>query len=166
MEKMAHDGFTLIEIIATLVLVGILTVTVGLFVVTGLNSYFSSKDAGESALAARIAFQRIGKELGTMDVVKSIVTDTSIQYTSSDKDLRGTREIRYDSAAQQIYLNVGGTDHLLLDSVKAFKLRASTADMDGNGSSDIADIDVGITLSDNAPVLETWIYPRTVIPWP
>ena len=162
----AHKGFTLIEVIATLVLVGILSVTVGLFIVTGLNSYFSSKDAGQAALAARIAFQRIDKELGDLKTVTSFVTDTSIQYTSNDKNLPGNREIHYTGADHKIYLKVGGTDYLLLDSVKAFKLQKTTADLDNKGSSDIAYIDVGIKLLDDAPMMETWIYPRSVIASP
>jgi prepilin-type N-terminal cleavage/methylation domain-containing protein len=63
-------GFTLVEVIASLVIVGILGAIAGMGIVTGLRGYLQAKENGHLAQKAQIALTRINRELiGLTDVV-------------------------------------------------------------------------------------------------
>ena len=70
-------GFTLIEIIVTLVLVGILSVFAGLFLTSFLNSYFLVKNNSDTAMKAQMAMDRISAELRDVSAV-SVLTNNSL----------------------------------------------------------------------------------------
>ena len=56
-------GFTLVEVIASLVIVGILGAIAGMGIVTGLRGYMQAKENGHLAQKAQIALTRINREL-------------------------------------------------------------------------------------------------------
>ena len=56
-------GFTLVEVIASLVIVGILGAIAGMGIVTGLRGYLQAKENGHLAQKAQIALTRINREL-------------------------------------------------------------------------------------------------------
>jgi len=56
-------GFTLIEVIASLVIVGILGAIAGMGIVTGMRGYLQAKENGHLAQKAQIALTRINREL-------------------------------------------------------------------------------------------------------
>jgi prepilin-type N-terminal cleavage/methylation domain-containing protein len=102
----AQKGFTLVELIVTLVLVGIIGTFTTLFMYTGLNGYLRAKDTSEGALKAQIALDRISLELRDIDKIDLVTysDDTRIDYTSvtlpgnrvSDFTLRMTpQELNY-----------------------------------------------------------------------
>jgi prepilin-type N-terminal cleavage/methylation domain-containing protein len=63
-------GFTLIEVIASLVIVGILGAIAGMGIVTGMRGYLQAKENGHLAQKAQIALTRINRELiGLTDVI-------------------------------------------------------------------------------------------------
>ena len=63
-------GFTLVEVIASLVIVGILGAIAGMGIVTGMRGYLQAKENGHLAQKAQIAMTRIYRELiGLTDVV-------------------------------------------------------------------------------------------------
>ena len=57
-----EKGFTLVELVVTLVLVGIIGTFTTLFMYTGLNGYLRAKDTSEETLKAQIALDRISLE--------------------------------------------------------------------------------------------------------
>ena len=79
-----------IEIVVTLVLVGILSVFAGLFMTTFLNGYFMVKNNSDTAMKAQMALDRISLELQNISPVSSavvspvsVLTDNSlITYTN------------------------------------------------------------------------------------
>ena len=67
----SQNGFTLVELIITIVLVGIIATFTTLFMYTGLNSYLRAKDTSEGALKAQIALDRISLELRDIDTINA-----------------------------------------------------------------------------------------------
>lgn len=152
-------GFTLIEMIVTLVLVGILSVFAGLFMTTYLNGYFMVKNNTETAMKAQMALDRMSLELKDATAV-SVLTDNSlITYTNS---LGANRTIKFVSP--NIYLSTPA-DQILIDQVQAFALSAVYDNVYNVAANDVAFIDIGFTVSGYNP-FSTRIFPRTRIPHP
>ncbi|MFH1980879.1 MAG: prepilin-type N-terminal cleavage/methylation domain-containing protein [Pseudomonadota bacterium] len=124
------DGFTLVEVIASLLLVGILASVAGMFIVTGIKGYETATTASEGALKAQIAINRMYAELTGIDPTQTItvVTDTSIAYTHAVLTPNLTRTLSYDSAQKRINLTTTGGTYPLIGDISAFKLSAAPAD--------------------------------------
>lgn len=169
MKKRPQGGFVLIELVATLVLVGIIGVFAGLFLYTGINGFITSKRNSETALAAQIALDRISAELR---YISSITASSANSITYRSKDLPGTRRLRYDSGARTINLEVTGVpnpvgEKPLLDKVSSFSLALDSANMDNSGGNEeISTIRIGFTVTDVGTQFNARIHPRLFIPKP
>ena len=62
-DRRRHHGFTLIEAILSIVLIGIVTISVGNLMVTGLSSYSLITDRREALQEARLAVNMMTNEL-------------------------------------------------------------------------------------------------------
>ena len=71
--KTHATGFTLVEVIASLLIVGILGAIAGMGIVTGLRGYMQAKENGHLAQKAQIALTRINREL--MELTDVIARD-------------------------------------------------------------------------------------------
>ena len=112
-KRRPQGGFVLIELVATLVLIGMIGAFAGFFLYTGINGFIASKRNSETALAAQVALDRISTELRNISSLPAApVANTSITYRSNDKDLTGTRRIRYDSSARIIYFSRDGVEKM------------------------------------------------------
>ena len=94
-------GFTLIEIVVTLVLVGILSVFAGLFMTTFLNGYFMVKNNSDTAMKAQMALDRISIELRDATAV-SVLTDNSLITYKNPSG--ADRTIKFVVVGSNIYL--------------------------------------------------------------
>jgi len=161
-------GFTLVELIVTMVLVGIIGTFTTLFMYTGLNGYLRAKDTSEGALKAQIALDRIGLELRDIDRITDYNADTNVDYNSVT--LPGDRRIRFNDPAPaggtdgEILLSVGGTENLLLDnvSVDTFSMTITFKDLNyyGDNVDEIEAIDISFTVGDIERPFRTRIFPR------
>jgi prepilin-type N-terminal cleavage/methylation domain-containing protein len=160
-------GFTLIEIIVTLALVGILSVFVGLFLTSFLNSYFLVKNNSDTAMKAQMALDRISSELRNISPVSasvpspvSVLTDnTLITYTNQAGSVRTIKIL-----GSNLYLSTV-SDNLLIDHVQTFQLSATYRNVYNIAANDMAFIDVGFTVA-GYPPFRTRIFPRNRIPHP
>jgi prepilin-type N-terminal cleavage/methylation domain-containing protein len=162
-------GFTLIELVATLVLVGLIGTFVGFFLLTGASGFLTSRSASETALKAQAALDRIALELRHIASLPSAPqANTRITYTSSSRDLPGTRQIRFNAATSEIFLDVDSAAHLLLDGIQGFQLGWTAADLDasGDGQNEIARIRVEFTVQEMTVPFAVEIYPRGMLPSP
>jgi prepilin-type N-terminal cleavage/methylation domain-containing protein len=96
--KLDARGFTLIEVIASLILLGIMAVMAGMGIVQITKQYVFAQKAGESAQVAQVAMARMVKELALCSVASAAgdkaitfkkpplatVVDTTIGWTGSD----------------------------------------------------------------------------------
>jgi prepilin-type N-terminal cleavage/methylation domain-containing protein len=152
-------GFTLIEIIVTLVLVGILSVFAGLFMTSFLNSYFLVKNNSDTAMKAQMAMDRISLELKNVSAVSSLTDNSLITYTNPSG---AGRTIKFVGA--NLYLSTP-SDNILIDHIQAFQLSATYRDVYHIAANDLAFIDIGFTIAGYTP-FSTRIFPRNRIPHP
>jgi prepilin-type N-terminal cleavage/methylation domain-containing protein len=161
-----QKGFTLVELIVTLVLVGIIGTFTTLFMYTGLNGYLRAKDTSEGALKAQIALDRISLELKDINNIAAYNSDTNIDYTS--ETLPFARRIRYDSGNDEILLGVAGNEYLLVDGVQTFSLSANSKDLNyySGGALEVESIEVSFTVGEIERSFDSRIFPRHMVPEP
>ncbi len=161
-------GFTLIELIAVVVILGIVSVFAGFFLSTGMRGNLMAKQAQENAQKGQIALQRIALELRDVNGgpgagnTTPIVTASSIQYTSSQAALDGTRTLAYNAISDQITLTpASGVAHPLLDDVASCTMNSTGQDTNRN-----IVFTVTFTLDGTAKPFSITVKPRHSIPTP
>jgi len=164
--SLSKDGFTLIEIVVSLILVGIIASFSAVFLVSGVQNFFLTRDAVEAAFRAEVAVNRMALELRSISengLPNLPVLNTSITYTSDDVNLPGTRKLEFKNG--NLYLVVNTTDYLLMGDVTNPQLSANYADMDNDGSDEVAYIDISFTVS-AMPAFSVRVFPRNMVPKP
>ncbi|UCE56848.1 MAG: hypothetical protein JSV31_15820 [Desulfobacterales bacterium] len=154
------NGFILIEIIVSTILLGIIGIFTSMFLYTATKGYLISKQTTDGAMKAQIALDRINLELRRVNAVPNFTQDTCITYTTDD--LPGTRKIIYDSNAHTISIDVNGNANVLLDQISTFNLSYKGANLDtSDGDSEIAGIIIEFTMTDIGRPFKIQIYPRS-----
>ena len=160
-------GFILIEIVITVMLIGVIGSFVSFFLYTGVKGYFSTKQATEGALKSQVAMDRISLELRNARTVTSAAGD-SITYTSDD--FPGIqRRIRWDSDTKYIYLWIdsnGGNpeaENTILDNIESFEINIDSGNLDNNSGDEISGIRIALTSADIGSGFNLQIYPRNFI---
>ena len=156
-----QKGFALIELMAVIILVGIIATFAAFFLTTGFNGYLNSKSTNEGALNAQMALDRISMELRNISDITTTPSSTSITYRS--EELTGTRTLKY--VGNEIIINVDATDYRLLDNISSFNLSFATGNIDHNPASDeeVAGIGVEFVLNDIGQIFRTNIIPRNMV---
>jgi type II secretory pathway pseudopilin PulG len=152
-------GFTRVEIVITLVLVGILSVFAGLFMTTFLNGYFMVKNNSDTAMKAQMALDRMSIELRDVSGVSALTDNSLITYTNPSG---AGRTIKF--VGSNIYLSTPA-DNILIDHVEAFQLSATYGNVYNVAANDVAFIDIGFTVTGYNPFSKR-IFPRTRIAHP
>jgi prepilin-type N-terminal cleavage/methylation domain-containing protein len=155
------QGFALIELMAVIILVGIIATFSAFFLRTGFNGYLNTKNNTEGALNAQMALDRISMELRNISDITSTPSGTSVTYKS--EELTGTRTLKY--VGNEIIINVDATDYRLLDNISSFNLDFDTRDLDHYPPSDeeVAGIDVDFEVNDIGQNFRTNIIPRNMV---
>jgi len=164
-----HSGFVLIELVVTLILIGVIGAFTSLFLYTGVTGFITSKKISETALKTQIAMDRIGIELRNMvqdtTTPVPVFASNSIRYKTDKTEMPGTREIIFDS--NRLRLIVNGTSYLLLDGVQSFTVAADALDMDNeNSDNELSAIRIGMQMVDVGTQFTMRFYPRNPINMP
>ncbi|MGK0240694.1 MAG: prepilin-type N-terminal cleavage/methylation domain-containing protein [Candidatus Pelagisphaera sp.] len=121
----SRAGFTLIEIIAVLILTSLALVFTAMLLVTSTEVFISNKEAVEDSQKIRVAMNRLVKELtfaGTGSV--TITGGRTIQWTSQHPDQFGVAETATWNGTSGTNLTLQGAP--LLDNVGAFQILSTT----------------------------------------
>jgi prepilin-type N-terminal cleavage/methylation domain-containing protein len=160
----SQKAFTLVELIVTLVLVGIIGTFTTLFMYTGLNGYLRAKDTSEGALKAQIALDRISLELRDIDKIDlgTYSDDARIDYTSVI--LPYNRKILYNGGV--ISLDVNGNTNALLDEVSGFTMRMIPRELNyfADNKDEVQAIDISFKVGDIERPFSARIFPRNMVP--
>lgn len=116
---MKNNGFTLIEIIVSLILVGIIALFAGMGLVRSVESYVFSRDTVALAEKASLAMTRIVLELKFIETITKSENDT-MEYTSSRGD--GTQSYQLmRNAANELVIDVGNSNnYILIDNLGTY----------------------------------------------
>jgi len=109
-----EKGFTLIEVIVSLVLIGIMAAIAGMGLVRIVEGYVFAKQNAETTQKAQIAIARIAKELGAATGITTAVP-ASITYTRTGS---GTIIISFANSDITVSANAGTAT--LINNVTAF----------------------------------------------
>jgi prepilin-type N-terminal cleavage/methylation domain-containing protein len=113
--KKSNAGFTLIEVIASLVLMSIVAAVAAMGLVYGVQSYVITRTSSDAVQRAEYALNRLKLEFRSMDNVTTAGANT-ITFTR-DATYGGAGVYTFTRAGNQINLTVAGVDNPLLTGV-------------------------------------------------
>ena len=158
------SGFTLLEIVLVLIIVGIITLFSTFGLIDVMKGYIQNRQYIESALKLNIAVSRIYRELKELHGIYGISSDR-ISY------LRDDTHYAIALVDNEIKMSLNSTypnedfGYVLLDRVSSFNLSPKKSDGSNwtlsDAISDLGRIDVGITLDTNPPIEVSF----SVNPW-
>ncbi len=157
-------GFTLIEIIVSLVIVGIMTAVAGMGIVMVTQKFYFAKENAETAQKAQVALMRLMKEFAAISAV-SAGSASSIAFSSYKAGILGTRLVSWaGSAGDPLVFDNDTTDgeaaDTLTDNVSSFALAyydTHTSASQTSWSSSTKVIEITLTLTGANDVASAFI---------
>jgi prepilin-type N-terminal cleavage/methylation domain-containing protein len=122
-RKSCEKGFTLIEVIVTLVLVGITAALAGMWIVSVANGYVFAKTNAKTAQNGQLAMTRLVKEFNGMKSVTS-AGSTSITFKRADSPTTSVDVNISLNTLDSTLLQIN--NNTLTDKVSAFSLTYCT----------------------------------------
>ena len=161
---MKHQkGLILIELIMTLVLIGIIATFAGFFIYNGINGYLRAKYITTESMDTQMALDRISLELRDITDINPTPGPATITYKS--ETLTGTRTLKYDANTDTIIIRVDPNDYALLENVSSFNLSYDYLNLDDDTAPvlEVANIDVAFNIADIGTEFKTKIFPRNLV---
>lgn len=163
-RKIGKEGFTLVELVVTLLLVGISAALAGVWIVSVVNSYLFTQANASTVQKAQLVMTRLAKEFSAISVTSS--SGTGITYTRTDNALNSI-SVTIALNGNEIIINENNTGaRTLVDNVNSFTLTyCDSPDSTGcpstwSASSKIIEITLTLTGADNT--LSTFV--QRVVP--
>lgn len=129
-----RNGFTLIEIIATMILVGILAVTGGMFLTETTRGFILTRENSEASQKMDLAIMRIERELREVISVHELGSKTGENFSAiSFERPSGPRTIYFENNAIRVgngkkIATAKATSHILIDNITDFHFSPRTGD--------------------------------------
>ena len=141
-HRNANDGFTLLELLASLVLLGLLTAIFGMGLVAAMQSHEFNRNNAHMSQKSQSALMRISRELMELTVIEAINTgagDPFIIYRRTDPTNSQATErygLHYDTSNDNLLLytalaptittlnsSTSGSGDILINRVRNFSLQ-------------------------------------------
>jgi len=120
--KIDNRGFTLLESIVTLMLVGITAVLGGMYIVNVANGYVFAKMNADTTQKGQLAMTRLIKEMSLIQSITSS-SNTSITFIRSDLNNPSGASVTVSTSGETLLINVNNSGNsVLTDNVSAFNL--------------------------------------------
>lgn len=148
-----QKGFTLIEVIAVLLIVGILSAFAGLGIVSAVQGYMFSKDTAAINEKAQLALARLNRELLECYDCKDNGTGNVGTFNNT---LSGSRSIQLNDTTNNIEILDGTNTDVLLDNVSSFSMIYNSSDGSITVTIQSSTQPGGVTV----PAFSTIVYPR------
>jgi len=161
----SQKGFTLIEVIIVMVLVGILAVLGGMGIVQAVKGYVTVKENSASSQKAQLAMARITREIVELNnitasnVSSTILPITNISQMDASNNIVGNRTIVFDSTSNTVKIN----DDILINNVSnvTFTYYAGSNTWTyGSNINLLSGIGVNMTLTGSNTLFQTIVAPR------
>ena len=110
-----QKGFSLIEVIVSILLVGMIAVFAGMGITALMDAFMLTKTNAETTQKAQVAMTRMVKEFTVMSAVTA-ATATSITFTSYKQGVTGTHTLSWTGSV------ITYDGDVLVDNVNAFEL--------------------------------------------
>jgi len=122
-KMLSNDkGFTLIEIVTSLVVLSIISVIAGMGIISIVNGYVFTKKNAETALKGQVAIARIVRELSTTDSITA-GDGTSITFQSQSQNPAQQKILYWNSGDKTLSIGPpAGNLDILADNVNSFSL--------------------------------------------
>lgn len=114
-----QKGFTLLEVIITLILVGVTAVLAGMWIVSVASGYILARENAENVQKGQLALTRLAKEFAAIQSIQA-ANGTSITFTRADISNPSGVSITVSQSENGDQLLLNG--NLLTDNVSAFTL--------------------------------------------
>lgn len=175
-EIMSQKGFTLIEIIAALVITGILAAVAGMAIVQTVKGYMTVKDNSTATQEAQLAMSRINREIIELTRITSSASNITlpimnVSQVDAGGSVIGQRTIGFDSASNAVKVAFNSTDvangDIIINNVSSLTFtyyKGDTAYTSWSPSTmkdtDLSAIDVSLSLIKPNMTFTTRITPR------
>lgn len=162
MSRHSHKGFTLIELVVTIMLLGILGSVVGVALTEGVLAFRASNEVTDTLSKLRLASERMAREIRT--VRRNPADTSSYHFTARNADSMTFQRIASDGVSVETVTIDGssgstvtlgyGTDYTLTDQVSSFSFSYYQSDGTTTASAqpvnnDIAFVEFELELTDN-----------------
>jgi len=139
-----RSGFTLIEIVCVLVLLGLLALFGTQMLTTAVRGYTNARNADEVVQKAQMALQRMTVDLSYIVPTNLSGTSSSIQYADTSGVVGN--HIISQNGNRLLYQQGGATNYTLLDGVAANSLSFTYSNSYANAGVNNATNNASITL--------------------
>jgi len=149
MRPSAQNGFTLIEMVLSLVLLGIVAVTAGMLIYQATRSFEALVDQKEVTQQATLALERISRELRQMKCTPSgnacapsasdvpVMTASELRFLNSNYEGRG---LRLDGSTLKLRDGTGAGDPEYALATGVSSLAFEYLKADGTPAASVADL--------------------------
>lgn len=131
---MRRKGFTLIELVITILIIGVIGAILAPFIATTLDSWLFLKTERDTVFSTRLALNRVIREIRQIEDVSSITTFTSTEF---EFDEVGSNTINFQQSGASLLRN---SDELCDKLQDPGGLTFTYLDSDGNVTATAADI--------------------------
>lgn len=166
-----QEGFTLIEMIIVMVIMGVLLTAGSLFVVTMIRGLIVSRNAVEIGQSTQLSMDRIVYELKhaknrTAQGSVGFTDDSLIIYETTESILPGTRTLQLAGGNLELVVDTGTpASHVLLQNVNNFNMNATESDVDGDpaNGNEISRINISFQVTGYGGTFSIEVSPRMFI---